>query len=228
MNNSICCLCGNPIVKGDLSNSASKDHVPPKQFYPEELRKTKNLNLWTVPTHKCCNGSYREDEEYFYLSMLSIVNDNAPIGQMIFSDLKRRKHKPQIQAVMRKILKTSTTVTEEGILLPPGCCMLNIDKIRIQRIVIKICQGLFFRDKKLYMPCKNCIDINLYSKLSDVPEFYELSWHGAESKAACNDVFSYRGFHFENLYVLSLLFWESVMFCCTFEYPLYNINCKIP
>jgi len=158
-----------------------------------------------------------------------VRNGNTQMGEMLYSDFKRRKDNPQTPAMMRKILNTGTTVTEEGIHLPPGSVMLNIDKFRIQRVVIKIAQELFFLDEGIYMPCKNCKDIRLCHNPLDVPELYRLSWNGAKGKAVHDAVFSYRGFKFENLYLISLLFWESVMFCCSFEYPLLLMNnCKTP
>lgn len=196
------------------------DHVPPKQFYPKSLRTKLNLNLWVVPTHKRCNEDYREDEEYFYHAMSPIVGKNNPqMGKTIFADFARRTHKPQTPAMIRNILKSYSHVSNGGIYLPPGIVQFSVDKDRTQRVIIKIAQGLIYSDCDVYAPSENCKDIRLCSDKSDVPEVYSLSWQGAESKTVCQKVFAYRRFELENLHLLSMFFWESLMFCCAFEDP---------
>jgi hypothetical protein len=217
---SICCLCGEPIERNPASpeDVLSMDHVPPKQFYPKELRSNRSPNLWLVPTHKRCNQAYREHEEYFYHAMYGVVQtNNQRMGKQILADFARRIHKPQTPAIMRHIRKTFTTVTEGGIHLPPEVVQFSVDRYRSQSVVIKIAQGLIYRDCGVHAPRESCKDIRDCLDESNVPELYRLSWQGAESKTVCPDVFSYRRFEFENLHLLSMLFWESLMFCCAFE-----------
>ena len=119
----ICCLCGKPITCRDSGSdeALSMDHVPPKQFYPKSTRTEKNLNLWVVPTHRRCNGGYKNDEEYFYHSLSPLARDGSPrTGQTIFRDLARRATQPQTRVLIRGLLSTSRTETRGGILLPPG------------------------------------------------------------------------------------------------------------
>jgi len=193
------------------------DHVPPKQFYPKELRTARSPNLWRAPTHKRCNESYRYDEEYFYHAMYYVVNEQ--MGRTILRDFARRTHCPQTPRMIRSILKTCTEITEGGIHLPNGVVRIPLDEYRTQRVVIKIAQGLFYLDCGHYMPRDNCKDIRLCVGESDIPEFHSLSWQGAELKTVCDDVFSYRHFEVQQLHLFSMLFWESVMFCAVFEDP---------
>ena len=58
----ICYLCGE-----SLSGDLDYDHVPPKQFYSEGIRKKFGPQLLTLPTHKKCNKSYHRDEDYFVM-----------------------------------------------------------------------------------------------------------------------------------------------------------------
>ena len=219
---STCCLCGDAI-KPDAAtpgDTLSMDHVPPKQFYPKKLRIDRNPNLWLSPTHRRCNEHYRKDEEYFYHAMYGIVKkNNEQMGQTIQNDLGRRTHRPQTPAMMRNILRTFKTVTEGGIELPPGLVEYSVDQHRCQQVVIKIAQSLFYLDCGAYMPRQNCKDLRLCLDESDVPEFYTMSWAAAESKMVCPEVFSFRRFEFDNLQLFSMLFWESLMFCCAFENP---------
>jgi hypothetical protein len=219
---SMCYLCGGAIDRNASSpeDALSMDHVPPKQFHPKSLRSDRSPNLWLAPTHKRCNEDYRKDEEYFYHAMYSIVgNNNQEMGQQILADFARRTHRPQTPAMVRNILKTSRTVTEGGIHLPPGVVQLSVDQYRSERVVIKIAQGLLYLDCGVHLPREHCKDIRLCIHESDVPEFYSLSWQGAGAKMVCPDVFSFRRFEFENLHLLSMLFWESLMLCCAFDDP---------
>jgi hypothetical protein len=69
----ICYLCGKVIENKpkDDPMGLSWDHVPPKQFYPKQIRETQNLNLDLVPSHKMCNENYKKDEEYFLPCLVS-------------------------------------------------------------------------------------------------------------------------------------------------------------
>jgi hypothetical protein len=225
---STCCLCGDPIESDAATpgDALSMDHVPPKQFYPKELRIDRNPDLWLTPTHRRCNEGYRKDEEYFYHAMYAVVRkNNEQMGQTILRDFSRRTHKPQTPAMMRNIRKTFTTVTEGGIHLPPGIVEFSVDKARSERVVTKIVQGLFYLDRGVHMPRHNCRDIRMCVDESDIPEFYTLLRQGAESKMVCRDVFSFRRFQFEDLHFFSMVFWESLVFCCAFEDPLRCEHC---
>ena len=88
----------------------------------------------------------------------------------------------------------------------------------MQRVAIKIAQGLFYLDQKRFVPRENCKDIYLCEQVADVPEGY---WGcaRAEEKSVLPAVFSYRRFEFENMHLFSMLFWEAFMFCAAFEDP---------
>ena len=170
--NVVCCLCGKPATDKD---PITREHVPPKQFYPKPLRD--GLNLWVVPTHKSCNNQHKANEEYFYHALYPLVaNVNPQTAGVILDDLKRRAKKPQTPTLLRSILKTSRTTTEGGIVLPPGVVRLDADKHRLQQVASKIGRCLFYREHKRVMPQLNCKDIRLCEREEDVPELYTLSW----------------------------------------------------
>lgn len=237
----ICCLCGKPANKDD---PISREHVPPKQFYPKSLRK--GLNLWVAPTHKSCNKSYQLDEEYFYHALFPLVaNTNPQTANVVLDDLKRRAKKPQTRTLLRAILKTQQTTTSGGIVLPPGMVRLDVDAYRLQQVAIKIGRCLFYQDHKRVMPYENCKDIRLCQCEEDVPECYRLSWElskvSVDSVATSesseivvdNDtgkglplsvyrqVFEYRPAYLEpkHLHLYSLMFWRAFIFCMAFEDP---------
>lgn len=197
------------------------DHVPPKQFYLKEIRSEQALQLWKVPTHVRCNSDYREDEEYFFHAVYPLVRKGNPaMGELFHRDLMRRTNKPQTPAMVRRLLKDFRSVTEVGIHLPPGIVAFDLDKHRMQRVVIKLAQGLFYRDQERYLPQQNCKDIRLCELESEVPELYQLSWQGAERRSVLPEVFSYRRFEFDDLHLFTMLFWEAFIFCAAFEDPV--------
>ncbi len=77
----ICYLCGEKLG-GDVGD----DHVPPKQFYAERIRKSRRLDLFTLPVHKERNQAYMMDEEYFVHTLAPVVGD-TPTGRALWDDL---------------------------------------------------------------------------------------------------------------------------------------------
>jgi hypothetical protein len=66
-----CYLCRKP-----LEEPTSPDHVPPKLFFPEDLRKKYKLTeLLTIRVHHACNQEWRLDEEYFIHTLLPFARD---------------------------------------------------------------------------------------------------------------------------------------------------------
>lgn len=237
----ICCLCGQP---GTGQDKITREHVPPKQFYPKSLRD--GLNLWTVPTHSSCNAQSKDDEEYFYHALYPLVaNANQPMARLLFDDLRRRAAKPQTPKLLRSIMRNARSKTAKGIILPPGVLQLPASEYRLQQVAIKIGRCLFYRDHKRVMPLANCKDIRLCEREDNVPELYLLSWEMsklnvnelAESTRSnviavtetdagaplseCRRVFDYRSAFLEeqHLHLYTLRFWESFVFCMAFEEP---------
>jgi hypothetical protein len=217
----ICHLCGEAITKRmpGSDDSQTREHVPPKQFYPKPMRA--GLNLWTdIPAHKKCNNAYQEDEDYFYHTLYPLVqNANKELGDMMLTGIRRRAAQPQTRARIRELLETSSNTSPGGVLLPPGMVRLSGDKYRLQRVAIKIAQGVFLHRYRRFMPKENCKDIRLFKSPEDVPEWYSLSWQFSEAHAVTEKVFSYRAARLDNYHVLTLLFWEAFAFCLTFEDP---------
>ena len=236
----ICCLCNNPATEDD---PITREHVPPKQFYPKSERT--GLNLWTVPTHRSCNSSHKLDEEYFYHALFPlVVNANPQMSSVMLDDLKRRARKPQTQVLMRKILSTRRYTGNRGIVLPPGIVSLDIDTYRVQQVAIKVGRCLFYRDQGRYMPLENCKDIQFCEREEDIPELYRLSWDiskvnvldlpetkpggivvaandEGQPSAVCHQIFSYRSAHIEEFQLLlyTMMFWEAFAFCIAFDDP---------
>lgn len=140
--NAICYLCGK-IIDRKLKNNPmelSMDHVPPKQFFPKQIRETQNLNLNSASSHRICNESYKNDEEYFYHSLYPIVATNNPqMGRLCEQDIQRRAEKPQSHRIIQQILSTKAPTTEGGIYLPPGLSRFTLIWIATRKNCCKDC-----------------------------------------------------------------------------------------
>jgi hypothetical protein len=118
----ICHLCGESIKKAELSD----EHVPPKAFYPKDIRE--GLNLQTAPSHKKCNEDYRKDEEYFqHAFLVEVLNKRPSITQHLVRDFSRRAEKAQTPAMAWRILKGVSNITSGDIHLPSGILQVEID-----------------------------------------------------------------------------------------------------
>jgi len=218
----ICYLCGCTIQKIPENDqmSLSMDHVPPKQFYPKQLRKNEDLNLQLVPSHKSCNEDYKLDEEYFYHCMYPVVERYNPnMARLMYVDLLRRSQKVQTQIIARKLLQNIKFITEGGIHLPAGVVQFAIEEYRIQRVALKIARGLLYLETNRYMPLENAKDIRLCLGEEEVPELYRLVFKASLLKGACRKIFSYKYFEFDTHHLFCMLFWESFMFCTCFDSP---------
>jgi hypothetical protein len=71
-----------------------------------------------------------------------------------------------------------------------------------------------FKDLNYFIPAKNCKDIRFCLTESDVPEFYALSWQGAQQQAVSPDVFSFKRFEYDGMQLMSMLFWEAFVLLC--------------
>ena len=214
----ICYLCGNPIDPNASQEELklSMDHVPPKQFFPKQVRIDEHLNLELAPSHKECNNAYKDDEDYFYHSLYTLVaNNNPEMAQTVFQDFVRRSSRPQTPEMIKKIFSSASRTTSGGIILPGNKVEVNVDLARIQRIAGKIARGVIFLATQEYCPESNIVDMRNCESESEVPEMYQLSWKASTMETTYKRVFSSRCFPFEGHFIVSLMFWESFMFCVT-------------
>ena len=205
----ICHLCGEQIKNDEFT----KEHIPARQFFPAEIRKQENLNLLTVPSHQGCNESYSKDEEYFYFSLYPIVRENnTSVSGILYDDLKKKtKEEPQ-KRFARTFLKNFSPRTKGGIYLPRGKYEYTIDGYRIQRVILKIVQGLFFYHNNIFLPIKKIMHYDLCLDENEVLEIFTISWKLSTLTYQCKQVFSYKYFSDENRHYWTLLFWDTVMF----------------
>jgi hypothetical protein len=163
----ICYLCGQP-----LGSSSTREHVIPKQFFPENLRKELNPDLIVLTAHGHCNQSYMLDEEYFYTALGPHALDLEPVvGQAIHEDLKRKFKNTKKEPFLSKI-RSQITTSPSGLILPPGMCLQKFgehDYARIKRVVWKITRGCFFVNNDSFLPENKASDIQIYLTNEELP-----------------------------------------------------------
>ena len=216
----ICYLCGITIDRNAIEDQLklSRDHVPPKQFFPKQIRIDENLNLESVPSHKKCNNDYKDDEDYFYHSLYPLIaNTNPEMAQAVFQDIARRARKLQTRATLRDIFSSASRSSKGCIALPGNKVEINIDLARIQRIAGKIARGVLFLATQTYFPERNIVDMTICENESEVPEIYQLCWQATSIESTHPKVYSYKYFPHNGYHFISLLFWEAFMFCVAIQ-----------
>ncbi|PIU29438.1 MAG: hypothetical protein COT09_00825 [Candidatus Hydromicrobium americanum] len=219
----ICYLCGKELV-----GKIDKDHVPPKQFYANDLRRLHNPNLFTLPTHKPCNQTYQGDEDYFVNSIAPLAMDSYS-GRYKWKDIIRFSGRPKSKKLV-KMIHDEFQPNLSKLLLPPGKIIKKFDGDRVTRIIWKITRGLFFKEKNLFLPEDKPRDFKFFSVGEKPPEYlnYVLA---SESKGDYPGVFDYKYVELEELNFFNVwlfLLWDRIIIMTVFHNPLCECNvCKL-
>ena len=209
-----CYLCGKPI-----ESDHSMDHVPPKQFYAEELRLRINLSqLVTIPAHGACNRAYEKDEEYFTWS-LSPLAVGSTAGDALARDrvqkLKRRNRLARLYEMVRREFDRFPS----GLHLPGGRVVKHFDGGRVNRIVWKLARGLYFHHNDSVLPD----DTPFTTELIEPERARETAgtnalWERVKSQPPCGSyggVFEYKYFvatiDDKTLHSWGMLLWDKIM-----------------
>jgi len=153
-----CYLCGYQI---ENEIDCSRDHVPPRQFFPKAFRDTYPDGFWVLPTHKKCNTSYQRDEDYFFFSSIPLTAF-TPMEAEMWGELQRRingdvENMEEVKAkgrvprsslfpLLMRINDEFKDRTPEGIVMPKGNVVKDFDWPRTHKVLWKIVRGLFFKD----------------------------------------------------------------------------------
>jgi len=128
-----CFLCGS-------TENLTRDHIPPENLFKPPLP----TNLITVPSCLECNGSYSLDEEYFR-ACVATQGYWHPIGEWIWENKVIGSTFHRSPTLKKAIASTYTTVpiqTPSGLYAgEQGALLYRAD--RLQRVVEKICRGLY-------------------------------------------------------------------------------------
>jgi hypothetical protein len=212
----ICYLCGKKL---DKEEAISRDHVPPRQFYPSAIRKNTNLNLFTLPTHTACNKSYQKDEDYF-VNSLGPLAKSSYAGNELWEDISHQMSRSESKKLILKILKEFER-RPSGIILPHGKVGKRYNVKRTGRIIWKITRGLFYKEKEKILPEDTIHYIGrILGKYEKPTEELILVASTAPSKGQYFKVFDYKYINQDNLYLWAMRFWDSLTVSIMFKYPV--------
>lgn len=210
----ICYLCGK-----ELTGKISRDHVPPRLFYPSEILKNKHdLNLLTYKVHTECNEKYKQDEEYFYMTLAPAANGSY-VSQFLWKDIKKKtnleKSKPLVIKIFNQFKKKIGSLY-----LPPDRIAIEFDGERIWRIIWKIIRGLFYYKFNQFLPediFKRFISIGY-----EIPnEFRSIS--NQPSQGIHKGIIDYKYLKISdanvNHYIWAMLFWDKLIVLTIFKIP---------
>lgn len=212
----ICYLCGQKL-EGDIDG----DHVPPKQVYSRIIRRRVNLNLFILPTHRACNKSYKDDEEYFVHSLapLAVGSDT---GRALWAGnldyYKKDLHGKRLgEMIMGEFANGK-------IILPSGKTYKTVNRNRIDTILWKITRGLFFKEQRRFLPQNKLEGTKCLSPDERPPEVFNGTVLVTEPMGDYPIVFDYkrlRGQMAEGTqsWIWAMLFWDVLMMFVVFHDP---------
>lgn len=129
-----CVYCGS-------KENITADHVPPKCLFPDP----KPTNLITVPACEKCNNSYKKDDEYFRICVLTQPYNN-PTGWKIWEEKVIRRTLRRSPSLRKRLLDNLIRVelrSPSGVYLGEGEA-LQFHVSRINRVVKRIVRGLYW------------------------------------------------------------------------------------
>ncbi|UCG46476.1 MAG: hypothetical protein JSU94_13335 [Phycisphaerales bacterium] len=208
MDPEICYLCGQSI-----EGTASRDHVPPRQFFTRMFRKTKSPNLLTLPTHAECNKSYQDDEDYFFAS-LAPITEQAYIHDWLMEEAGNKLSRQHSQGLREKVMSEFNS-TVAGLYLPRHLIAKIPDWNRVGRVVWKVVRGLCYHHYLKFLPEETTHRIRYCQTSDPPPPIYTKYLLEAPLLASHPEVFAHRFAGVSNPGSLSglwaLIFWQSLV-----------------
>jgi hypothetical protein len=210
----LCYLCGQR-----LEGEIDYDHVPPRQFYAESIRKIHTLNLFTLPVHKKCNKSYQKDEDYFVHSIAPLTMESYS-GSAIWKDILNRRKRVAGNRLHEMVFKEFEP-NPAGLVLPDGKVIKKFDAKRIWRVVWKITRGLFFKENGRFLPDNTPRSFKVYS-VGEMPSVEFSYVRDTQSKGQYPGVFDYKYIvvtQVSNFHLWAFLFWDKLIMQIAFYDP---------
>ncbi len=210
---SLCYLCGKPLLP-----PVSNDHVPPKQFYADSVRKTHSPNLRTIPVHAACNQAYQSDEDYF-------VNTMAPFAQSSYAGnalLKKvfAKYEEGIKrGLVHKVLQEFEH-KPSGIALPKNLIAKRFEGNRVHRVAWKIIRGLYFHHFNEVLPEWVLNDLEIVSPDCPPPKEFLICLSDNPTYGQYPGVFDYKFAKFpevHNFNYWAMLLWDRIILIVKFH-----------
>ncbi|MCR4377145.1 MAG: hypothetical protein NUV50_03510 [Rhodospirillales bacterium] len=215
----ICYLCGEP-----LAEPISDDHVPPKQMFAKELRKTNDLlKMLTIRTHESCNNSFGKDEHYFFQSLLPFARGSYS-GNAALREAVDKFHSGSRQRFLMKMILGEFERHPSGLVLPNGRVAKRFQGDRIERVAWKIVRGLYFHHFGVVLPDEWTVGVTIIAPNERPPSHFDCFMNvvGNVQYGEYPGVFAYRFHKFieaNNLHYWAMLLWDRVIITVLFHDP---------
>lgn len=146
-----------------MGKDRTRDHIPPKSFFPESWRKQKNLSrLDVVWAHKSCNASYQLDEEYFFQSLAPLAR-RTEVGPALWEKIDKG-------VLSLAEFKLQQQVAREFSRDQFGRVHKTWDRERVNRVIRKIIRGMWFLRFETVLPHDWRYDIAIYDPVNRPPK----------------------------------------------------------
>jgi hypothetical protein len=122
-----CYLCGN-------SNPTTRDHVPPKGFFPEP----RPSNLITVPCCAPCNNASSKDDEAVRTWFCAAIGA-TPAGEWILKEKGMTRSEAFRESLLSSMRDTKLLTDKDGLI---DVASYSMDWNRIERFVLRVTKGL--------------------------------------------------------------------------------------
>ena len=136
-----CIFCGSP--------ADTKEHIPAKHFF----KGTPDMSLITVPSCNKCNKGFQKDEDFFRQFNTSFLMDRSERAKELMENEITRsiKRKPALTRQMFSQMQLVDAYTKSAKIYVGKVTAYHVttnDTKRLNRIVRKIIEGLFFHEFK--------------------------------------------------------------------------------
>ena len=213
-----CYLCGNPILPDEKWD---RDHVPPKRVFALAVLQEHSPNLEWLYTHRACNRSYREDEEYFVVSFAGHVK--TATATAVMNDIHRGAAKGHLVGLIKDVLSRFGKIIG-----PTGERTSTWDSARVERALWKIFRGIYALESSTFLPEQWIHPMWLVPPHTDPSTLEGLAWFPAvrdtQPLAKYGAVFDYKWIGWktsENVrfHAMAMLFWDGLIVATIFHDP---------
>jgi hypothetical protein len=210
----VCYLCGDGLANGE---ELSRDHLPPRAFFPEEFRRRNNLDrLETLRVHKRCNNEYSADEQYFVYA-LALVCSPSDAGKFLADHVIA-------SAEEGRSLSLHLKIKDEFYRGEDGRVYKTFEHERLYRVAHKIVRGLWFQRAGIHqvLPSTWRTEFAMFDRNRQPPPDLADIIRTNVSWGLYPDVFSFTAISGldDHLHMFNLVFWQWVLITVTLHDPL--------
>lgn len=141
-----CYICGEVIPKAERS----MDHVLPKGLFLPGRRD----GVITLPTHRICNNSFANDDEYFQLCVITAAAARSPQARQLWPKVVRSVHRPQARGLRKTVIEGLVRAPYQtpGEVYLGDLDVMTMEPARLQRVVDRIGRGIVAHETGVVLP----------------------------------------------------------------------------